>query len=192
MSGMDDRLEVLIGKCLDGQATPVEQHWLEREVNRNLEAKELFERWRTVHEWSRQAVAEEIVGKGMAPEEVFERAWQRHKGFSWRRVVRADGHLRFAVGLAAGFLLGVILHFSLVWMNGTTDAVETRRGLVAQNSTTQGSENVKMVSRSVAAPSRSVTRNVDWYGFTDEAGNRWLVEGVQEGMVRPAVYRGSL
>jgi hypothetical protein len=37
-----------------------------------------------------------------------------------------------------------------------------------------------------------VTREVEWYGFTDPAGNHWLIEGYREGVVKPASYHGGL
>jgi hypothetical protein len=37
-----------------------------------------------------------------------------------------------------------------------------------------------------------VTRQVEWYGFTDPAGNQWLIEGYREGVVKPASYHGGL
>jgi hypothetical protein len=33
---------------------------------------------------------------------------------------------------------------------------------------------------------------VEWYGFTDRAGNQWLIEGFREGMAKPASYQGDL
>jgi hypothetical protein len=38
----------------------------------------------------------------------------------------------------------------------------------------------------------NVIRNVDWYSFTDESGDQWLVEGLRESIVRPAVYEEGL
>jgi hypothetical protein len=34
--------------------------------------------------------------------------------------------------------------------------------------------------------------NVDWYRFTDENGNQWIVEGVRQNLVRPATYEQGL
>ena len=190
MSMTDDKLEILIGKYVDGQATPIEQHLIEREMNQDPRARELYEQWRTLSELGREMVVDKIVKKGASPEDIFEQAWQRHKGSLWRRIAKPDGHLRFAVGVAAGFLLGVILHFTLVWTNGTTGEVVSRRGPMVKDTVGPMREDRKEANPSVAAAPRSVNRNVDWYGFTDEAGNQWLVQGVQEGRVRPAAYYG--
>ena len=32
----------------------------------------------------------------------------------------------------------------------------------------------------------------DWYNFTDKQGNKWLVEGLREDIVKPAVYHDGL
>jgi hypothetical protein len=192
MTMTDDRLEILIGKYIYCQATEIERHLLEREMNQNPAVKELHERWRTLSESARDVVVNDIVAQGARPEDVFEQAWQRSKGFSWLRIVKPKGQVRFAVGLAAGFLLGVILHFTLVWTNGTTGEDLSRRGTVAIVAPT-GEDRVAMNPAAAAAP-RSVSRNVDWYGFTDESGNQWLIQqGVQEqrpqeGKVRLAAY----
>ena len=42
------------------------------------------------------------------------------------------------------------------------------------------------------ADPRQITREVDWYVYTDRAGNQWLIEGTHEGMVKPAAYGGRL
>ena len=41
-------------------------------------------------------------------------------------------------------------------------------------------------------PSGEPERNVDWYRFTDEQGNQWMVEGLRENIVKPAVYQQGL
>ena len=39
---------------------------------------------------------------------------------------------------------------------------------------------------------RQIQRVVDWYVYTDQDGNQWLIEGTREGMVKPPVYRDGL
>jgi anti-sigma factor RsiW len=203
MSIADDRLEILMGKLLDGEISPAEQRLLESELGHNAQARELMEQLRTLHECGREVVAGEVLGRGADPEAVFGRAWQQHKKSLWRRVARADGHRhggplalfsmlgepRFAVGLAAGLILGLGLHFVLV--RGVKAPVEEAMRPVARNMSVGTNEWGRM--RLAAGPrgSGDITRNVDWYGFTDEAGNRWLVQGVREGAVKPAAYYGD-
>jgi anti-sigma factor RsiW len=192
MSLTEDKLEILIGKYLDGQATPIEQHLIEREMNQNPRAKELCEQWRMLSEWGRSLVVDKVVGQGARPEDVFEQAWRRSRGFSWLRLAKPRRHVRFAVGMAASFLLGTIL--TLVWTNGTTGEDPLRRGPVAKETVAPTRVDRQAMNSSVAAVSQSESRNVPYYyNFTDNAGNQYViqrVQKVQEGKVRPAAYYG--
>jgi anti-sigma factor RsiW len=200
MSLTEDKFEILIGKCLDGQATPMERHLFEKEMNQNPRAKEMFEHWQTLNEWGRGLAVDTLAEQGACPEEVFEQAWRRSRGVLWFRLARSQRHMRFAVGVAAGFLLGVLLHF--VWMTGTTNQNVSPR-TVAQNTVVQTEGGRKVVNPDVIAASasdretlagRSESRNVNSYIITDAAGNRYLVQqGVQqqrlqEGNIRRAAY----
>ena len=191
MSMIDDRLEILIGKFIDGEISPAEQRWLDAELQRNEDARELLEQLRMLSECGRQVVTSEVLEQGKPPEEILQRTWQRHEGSPWRRVVKADGHLRFAAGLAAGFLLGLILHFALVGGHTAgTDVVD--RPPVARSAAVPVGTDYDETGEAARGYRRPVMRNVDWYGFTDRTGQQWLVEGIREGSVRPAVYRGDL
>ncbi len=183
MSIAGDKLEILMGKLLDGVISPAEQRLLDSELERNPQACELLEQWRTLHECSREAIGRAVVGQGASPDEVFSRAWQRSRGSRVRSIALGEG--RFAVGLAAGFLLGLVLHFVLVG-HAQRPAEMTTRPPIARN--------LSVGTRPALEPDDGgqVMRNVDWYGFTDPTGNQWLVEGVREGMVRPAAYYGDL
>jgi hypothetical protein len=203
MSIADDRLEILMGKLLDGEIAPAEQRLLESELEHNGEARELLEQLRALHACGREVVASEVFGQGADPEAVFSRAWRQHKRSFGRRVARTDGPLhggprtlfamlgepRFVVGLAAGLILGLGLHFVLVW-GAKTPAAETM-GPVARD-VGVGTDAWDQ-TRLAGGPDEAgqITRNVDWYGFTDDAGDRWLVQGVREGAVRPAAYYGD-
>jgi len=189
MSTIDDRLEIVIGKFLDGEISPAEQRWLDDQLQRNDQARELLGQLQTLGECGRQAVTSEVLERGRGPEEILERTWQRHQRSRWRRVFTADGHLRFAAGLAAGFVLGLILHFVLIsGQAGRSEPVD--RSPVARD--VPVGANPDEVGDVRTRNPGSVMRRVDWYGFTDRTGQQWLVEGIREGSVRPAVYRGDL
>ncbi len=193
MSVSDERLEILIGKALDGELSPAERRLLDDELGRNSDARAVLQELQALSECGREAVASQVALQPGEAERLFERAWQHRKKDPWHRLVKGatEGRLRFVAGLAAGFVLGLILHFALVWAGtGPSEAAEQPRG-VPHLATGTGLETA--ASRApVQGHVRPVIRNVDWYSFTDDAGNQWLVEGVREGMVRPAAYQGDL
>jgi len=190
MSANDDKLELLIGKLLDGEISPAEQSWLDDQLQHDEQARNLLEQLRTLSECSRRVVAVEVLEQGKSPDEILQSSWQRYQRSRWRRVVRADGHLRFAAGLAAGFLLGLLLHFALVFgtpaPSGPVVSTPTARNVVPARASNPDAE------QEVMRYPGSVMRDVDWYSFTDRNGRQWLVEGVREGSVRPAAYYGDL
>ncbi len=174
----EDKLEILIGKCLDGQATPIERHLIEKEMNQDPKAKALFEQWQTLNEWGRGLVVDKLDEQGARPEDVFEQAWRRSRGKLWLRLARSQRHVRFAVGVAAGFLLGVLSLYSYtVWTQGTTGVEQSRRGIVADpalSAPTGGG--MKVLNPEVLAAAQAESRNVDSYLMTDAAGNPLLVQ----------------
>ncbi|MBP7050560.1 MAG: hypothetical protein KBE65_06060 [Phycisphaerae bacterium] len=186
MSATDDKVEVLIGKLLDGEISPLEQRLLDRQLEQDARARTLLEQMRVLHECSGQVVAQEVRSGGADPQDVFERAWRQSRPAVWRRVIRIGGLSRFAAGLAAGFVLGLILHAVLVGdaksrIDGATQGVIANAG---------GQNGFRPVRAQPELP--QVTRQVEWYGFTDQAGNQWLVEGFREGVATPVSYRGGL
>ena len=186
MSATDDKVEVLIGKLLDGEISPLEQRLLDRQLEQDARARALLEQLRVLHECSGQVVAREVRSGGADPQDVFERAWRQSKGSAWGRVVCIGGLPRFAAGLAAGFILGLILHF--VPVGGSKAPIDN-----AGEMTIADAGNPNQVQPVLERPdSPRVTREVEWYGFTDQAGNRWLVEGFREGVATPVSYRGDL
>ncbi len=191
MSTTDDRLEILIGKLLDGEISPAEQHVLDRELEKDAQARELLEQMRVLRECGREIVERQVRQGGDAPGDVFERAWRQSRGSVRQRIVRIGGPSRLAVGMAAGFLLGLALHFVLV-RNARSSIEDTNPpGIVKETpaGTAVPDESWRKLQPRTPDP---VTREVEWYGFTDQAGNQWLIEGYREGMVRPASYHGGL
>jgi hypothetical protein len=94
---------------------------------------------------------------------------------------------RFAAGLAAGLLIGFLIHHVLAGGLQGGNA-ETESKVIAKDTADQIE-----AEKTAPPPLRGdVIRNVDYFGFTDEDGGQWLVEGLRENMVRPAVYYGDL
>lgn len=192
MSMTDEHLEILIGRSLDGEITPDEQRRLDDILRQSQDARELLEQLRQFRDVSLQAVKTDVLEPGRRSEEILQRVWQRRRASSWRELLFADRHLRFVAGLAAGFALGLLVHVALVCGNDNGAGQQTASSPVARET---GLEKALTGDAEREAPRRypaSVIRNVDWYGFTDRSGQQWLVEGVREGAVRPAVYYGDL
>jgi len=191
MSATDDRLEILIGRLLDGGISPTERKQLDQELEQDSRARELLEQMRVLYECGREIVERQVQQGGAAPADIFERAWRQSKGSVRQRIIRVGGLPRFAVGLAAGLLLGLGLHF--VSSGGIQPPIDD-----ARVATAPGQPPVEMAKLDESwrklqprTPDQ-VTRQVEWYGFTDPAGNQWLIEGYREGVVRPASYHGGL
>jgi len=191
MNMTQEMLEILIGKYLDGEITPSEQQILQTELDCNPKAKELLEQFQDLHERSCEAVASEIIERGKEAEEIFEQAWQRRSANPLRRVLKIDGRLRFAAGLAAGLIIGLMLHFVLPLVS-TPQSESIPSNVVVQNTSDAiGTEELTLPQLQMK-PADNSLRNVDWYSFTDNQGNQWLIEGLRENTVRPAVYYGDL
>jgi len=188
MNEINDRLEILIGRLVDGEISPSERQILERELDANSQARDLLEQLRSLRQYSRQAVAAEVSG-GASADQIFERALQQNAKSAYRRVFRIDGRLRFAVGLAAGLILGLALHFVPIWGSRTPMQAPENGLVVRAPATTGGEPTVLPVARREV--SRPVDREVDWYVVTSPTGEQWLVEGVREGLVKTADYRGK-
>ena len=187
----EEILEILIGKYLDGEIAPSEQQMLEAALDGDSNARKLLEQLQDLHERSREVIASEVLQKGRAPEEIIERAWQHQTKHPLRRKIKAGGWLRFASGLAAGLIIGLALHFTL--LEPSTLQVHA----VPPNAIARNADDQPDVQKPTPLPlqlrdTRNVTRNVDWYSFTDENGDQWLIEGFRENMVRPAVYHAGL
>jgi len=189
MNETNDRLEILIGKLVDGEISPPERKLLDRELETNSQARELLEQWRSLHQASCQAVAAEVSG-GASAEEVFERAWQQSSRSTYRRVLRFDGRMRFAMGLAAGLILGLSLHFAAVWGSKAPaqGPERTREVASAPAPVDRAPGGIQRVN---AGGSHPVTGEVDWYVYTSPSGEQYLVEGVRGGLARTADYRGK-
>ena len=205
MSAMDNRLELWIGKLLDGAISPQERSLLENELQRDGRARDLLEQMRTLHECSCGVVTHEIFGRGADPEEIFERAWQQNKRSFWRRAVGtpkrdgsrlgsliADSRLQLAVGVAAGFLLGLIVQFTPVRHTTPNLSNLPSRPPVAGDVPSGRGGPIGITPVVQTADPRQINRYVDWRVVTDRDGNQWLIEGTREGLVKPAAYRGSL
>lgn len=187
---MDDRLEILIGKLLDGEISPAEQRVLDCQLKQDSRARELLDQMRILRECGCEIVERRVRQGGAAPSDVFERAWRQSKGSVRQRIIRIGGLPRFAVGVAAGLILGLALHFVLA--GGLTPPIGDTIARVPEQTPVETANMDESWRKLQPRTPDQITREVDWYGFTDTAGNQWLIEGYREGVVRPASYHGDL
>ena len=185
-----EMLEILIGKVLDSEITPSEQQLLDGELEHNPQARELLRQLQDLHEASSEVIASEIAQQGRAAEDIFEKAWQRQSKSPLRHMTKF-GRLRFAAGVAAGLIIGLAFHFVLPSVSEPQgDPVQP--GAFVQNTDDRTNAERPDLPQLLMDPTGNVFRNVDWYSFTDKEGNQWLVEGLREDIVKPAVYSGDL
>lgn len=192
MNIKQEMLEILIGKYLDGEITPSEQQILQKRLDSDPHAKKLLEQLQALNERSCEVVTTQIIGRGKEAKEIFEQAWQQRQAANpLRRTIKMDGRLRFAVGLAAGLAIGLILHFVLPFVS-TPQSPDVPVNMLAQNTGNQMDAEQVVFPQPLMDPAGNSLRNVDWYSFTDNQGNQWLIEGLRENTVRPAAYYGDL
>jgi hypothetical protein len=191
MNMTQETLEILIGKYLDGEITPSEQQILQTELDSDPHAKELLEQLQVLNERSCEVVAAQIIGRGKEAEEIFEQAWQRQAANPLRRILKMDGRLRFAAGLAAGLVIGLFLHFVMPLVS-TPKSPEIPTNMLAQNADNQPISEQFTYPQAPMDSAGDSLHNVDWYSFTDKQGNQWLIEGLREDTVMPAAYYGDL
>jgi len=178
-------LEILIGKYIDGEITPAEQDLLDAALEEDSQARELLEQLQQLNQSSRQVLASEVLESPSQADEIFEQAWQQTK-HSKARLIKAGGFLRFATGVAAGLIIGLTLHFTILTNSNP------QKTLIPTDSTNVAYLPDPSSSILPLETEDNVIRNVDWYSFTDESGHQWLIEGLRESIVRPAVYQEGL
>ena len=184
MNITDEMLEILIGKYIDGEITPSEQKMLDGAMEKDAKVRELAEQLTELHEASTEAITGEVIETGKSAEQIIDLAWEAKAP---RKKKLGSGVWRFAAGLAAGLLIGLTLHFVLAESaKGGGDEIQPEIVADASGNRTE----IQQIAPPVR--SRDIIRNVDYYSFTDKEGGRWLVEGLREGMARPAVHYGNL
>jgi hypothetical protein len=186
-----EMLEILIGKYLDGEITPSEQQILETQLNKDPHSEMLLRQFQDLHERSSEVVASELLGQGKTPEEIVNLAYQRQSKNPFTKIAAYRGYIRFVSGVAAGLIMGFALHFVLPGTPTIPNETNTQFAS-SQNANNQPNLGGRRPPRFPTDNTRNVVRNVDWYNFTDENGKQWLVEGLRENIVRPAVFNGQI
>ncbi|MHC4131734.1 MAG: hypothetical protein ACYSSP_06490 [Planctomycetota bacterium] len=183
-------LEILIGKFIDGEITTKEQEILDEEIEHSFETRELLKELRELDKRSKEAISSDIMAHGREADDIFECAWQRRSHPVFRFLTPSSGWFRFAVGLAAGLLIGIVLNFTL--SSKAVPPTDMQQQVAVQGSQVPGDIQASAVTTLPNPSTKTVNRNVDWFSFTDEDGDEWIVEGLRKDVVRPASYSKEL
>jgi len=191
-------LEILISKHLDGEITPAEERLLEAELERNPQVRRLLQELREVHELSQGALRGELVEAGRSPGEVFAAAAAQQGGRGgWRfRVGGLRGAAKFAVGAAAGFLVGWAAFAVFQRSSPAPDPAPAGEGTstLAERRDEQASFDAGGGEQNRPRPLKAEPAGVLPYYFSygDPAGGEWLLEAYPGNEVQPAAYQGDL
>lgn len=191
MSMTQEILEMLIGKYLDGEITSSERQMLESAMESDPDARELLEQLQDLHQQSREVISSEVLDKGKTAGEIFEHAWRHRTKNPLRGIIRFGGLLRFTAGLAAGLVIGLTLHFALPVRSISKNDVVPEK-MVARSTTNQPDVEGQSTQPFPSNRTPNVSRNVDWYSFTGENGDQWLIEGYRQSIVKPVAYSPDL
>jgi hypothetical protein len=185
----NETLEIIIGKYIDDEITNGEQYVLDAELKNNPKAKELLAQLQGMHKYSRSAVLSGIVEQGKTTEEIFEQAWQR-ADYESKHISKPRTRIRFASGVAVGLIIGLIIQFGLILSSRQQNNSRPQRTIAQQTNSLQNPQITNQ--QQLPYNNGNVIRNVDWYSFTDEDGSQWLIEGLQENIIRSAAYEEGL
>ena len=208
--------EILIGKFLDSEITPAEQRLLQRQLEDDPEARKLLEQLQQLRDQAGQALAEQLGDTGEPAAAIFEAAWQESIAANKKGTRGVGRWWRFAAGMAAGFALALAVLAAWQGFNrerpansespeqianandsGTSDVTEP---VLTPGPETPESESDEQINRrgqpnrprAIVRQPRRPGRRVDYYNYTDRAGDRWLVETYRDRDVQPAAYHGGM
>jgi anti-sigma factor RsiW len=174
----NDRLEILMGKFVDGEIEPSEQRLLDTQLAADPQSRRLFEEFKKLHALAQSEIAP-LAESGRSFETVFACAWKKSQRGQHRIVKAPIGVIRFISGMAAGLLLAVLVQISMRPVAVIEPSVSSDSTLQAAT-LTNGPDRILM--RAGDNASSPVIKDVDYYYYTDENGQRWLIEGFRENM----------
>ena len=173
----NDRLEILMGKFFDSEIEPSEQRLLDTQLAQDAQSRRLFEEFKALHTLA-QAQITPLADAGRTFETVFATAWKKSRR-GQNRIVKAPAGLgRFVSGMAAGLLLAVLVQVSM----RPVSPQDTTLADSSQQAAARPSGPDRILTRNTADASSPVIKNVDYYYYTDENGQRWMIEGFRENM----------
>jgi hypothetical protein len=190
----NENLDILMGKFIDGEISPAEQTMLDEQLAGDASSRELLERFRRLHEQTRQVVREELATDAAPVEEIFERAW--NSAFSGTQFIgwRIGGEwMRFVAGLAAGLVIGAGLMWAAMGTarnNGNTPIA--RPGPMETANPIAQVERHDPIAEQPSDAMRTENRKINWVTFPEPSGDQLLIEGFERQRITPAMYYGDL
>ena len=182
-------LEILLNKFIDGELTANEKQLLEAELEQNPVAGQLLDELRQLHNRSTEAVTCGVLKQGESFNDIFDSAHGRQFENMATGRKKDRGRLRFASGLAAGFLIALTIQIFIT----NRPAAQLPPPLPVSNKIEPAPIGPEVITplNQLRRPGR-VLPDVQFYHFTDEAGNQWLLDGYRNISVIPAVYNSDL
>jgi hypothetical protein len=184
--------ELLIGKYLDSEITPAEQRLLDVELQHNPQARQLWAEMTELRRQTEQVLREEIVSHGADAATVLARAAAQCR--SGARITRRPIAWWHLLATAASLTM-IAAVYVLVTRQQQTIPVLPQENAVTAASNAINSARLpgEMTQRAELASERPQhPRQMEWYNYTDEAGNQWLVEAYRDNEVTTAAYHGGL
>lgn len=178
-----DTLEILISRRLDEEITPIEDQLLQETLAADPTAMTLFEQLSRLHQSARAELGKHLR-RGPSPQLTIQAALRRGRPSRRLAVMQSCLFSQFTRGLAAGLVIAIALQMVLA-----RPAADGGNSLAFNEAPGDSQATSLPVTR--VRSNAPIRRNVDWYQFTDDQGNQWIVEGLRENRVRPAAYDGD-
>lgn len=163
-------IEGLINKYLDGEITARELEDLRQVIHSDPAAAGLFEQMQQVDRYCQEAISRYVLNSGRPVEDLLAGLWPTHRLSLLAERFRQVLHARFAVGLAAGLILGLSAAFVWLWLQRPVGPDQN------------GPERGPLVEEEVLP-------RINLYYYRDSQGNLWAIEGLSQERVQNVAYQ---
>lgn len=181
----NDRLEILMGRFFDGEIEPSEERLLETQLAKDAQSRRLFEEFQSLHAMAQAEIAP-LADMGRTFENVFAAAWKRSRRGQRRFVNAPVSVLRFISGMAAGLLLTIAIQYAMR-PPAQSDTLVFEPTPRVQREVVQADGPDRILMRAAGDSTSPIIKDVDYYYYTDETGQRWLIEGYRENITTQLV-----
>ena len=188
----EELTEILIGKFLDSEITPAEQHLLENELQKNPQSQKLLDELKQFHELAAQALDHELNESDDSCAEIFRRASARVPDPQRLRLLKFNLWQKVA-GIAAMLMIGFTIYLVLTQSNQVTTPVSND----ASEITLPPVQPPEIVSTQPlpagpVQPVRYGPPGSDFYYVKSPDGTEWLIQNPPQNQIRRASYNGEI